>query len=128
MTDTPASEPLLERLRHSKRLRVELLYVVGGLVAGLILVPGLIYVVGIVALGPYTGGPHVGSFYGDFWRHLLAGTLRTWLLALSPLVMLTTGRLIFALRTTKAPPAEPPTETPAQSAAAAKRREPFISA
>jgi hypothetical protein len=126
MTETKPS--LLIRLRQGKRWRVELLYAAICLAVGLSILPAAIYVVGLLALGPYSGGPHLGSFYGDYWRNLLGGSARTWLLALSPLLLLTTMRLIFGWRVKPAAtPAAPEPTTIPPTPATTDRREPFVS-
>jgi len=120
--------------------RRELLLAGGCLLVGLVLLPAAIYWAGATLLGAYGGGPHVGAFYGDFFRNLASGSLRTWIIALSPYVLLTALRLTFRprrlplLRNSEAseaasepvPAAAQPRDA-AQPKAKEPRREPFVS-
>jgi hypothetical protein len=103
----------------------------------LLLLPAMIYAVGAGLLGAYGGGPHLGSFFGDFFRNLASGSLRTWFIVLSPYLFVWLLRLIFRSRRLPAPQmpddpgpdAEKSRSTPrvaAHPAATAKRREPFV--
>lgn len=59
--------------------------------------PALIFYVGIALLGTYGEGQPagLGSFFGDFFADLASGEVRTWALALGPLVLVSLVRLIF---------------------------------
>lgn len=79
------------------RLRFELTLASVLLAVGLFIMPGLIYWVGIVVLGPYGEGvgAGVGSFYADFFGDLASAQLHTWALALGPLILVSLIRFIF---------------------------------
>jgi len=112
------------------RLRFELLFGLALVLAGLVLLPPLIYMVGTLLLGPYTGGGHLGSFYGDLFRDLGQGSPQAWLLVLGPLVLVEAGRLIlldFRIRADADEPTAPARETPARSGQQTReRREPTL--
>jgi hypothetical protein len=113
------------------RWRKELLLALACLAVGAIVLPILIYVVGVPLLGAYGGGAGIGAFYGDFLRNLMAGMLRTWFIVLAPYLMLALLRLIFWPWGRKLPvnqggvPSEPARSKPAPSAPR-ERREPFV--
>ncbi len=94
---------------------------------GLLIVPTLIYGVGVQMLGAYGGGPHLGSFYGDYFRNLSSGSVRTWFLVLAPYLLLVGGRLIF-WRGSKRDPNNrlDSDEALAQPPPVKERREPFV--
>lgn len=77
------------------RLRTEALLAVGLLVFGVAVLPALIYLTGVVLLGDYPGGTHIGSFYGDLLRDLSSGSGRAWALVAGPWLLVQLGRLIF---------------------------------
>lgn len=112
-------------------LRFEL--VLGGclLLFGLVVLPSLIYMVGAMLLGEYSGGGHLGSFYGDVFRDLGQGSPQAWILALGPLVLVELGRLIFfnfgarTERTTEVPRDPPPRKAKPEPR---ERREPTFRA
>ena len=85
-------------MTSNHRLRFEL--IVGSVLLGfgLFALPGLIFWVGSLLLGPYGQGVGVGTFYGDFYGDLASGVGRTWALALGPLVLISVIRLLFAKR------------------------------
>lgn len=74
----PAAAPARER-----RLRFELLFAAGALGFGLLILPALVYWVGMRILGPYANGG-LGAFYADLFRDLLSGSGRSWLLVGGP--------------------------------------------
>lgn len=95
---------MAERFAHTaheepgnRRLRFELIFASVWLAVGLFLVPALIFWVGIVMLGPYGEGQGagLGTFYADFFGDLATGEVRTWLLALGPLIVISLVRAIF---------------------------------
>jgi len=103
-------------MRH---LRFELIFAACCMAFGFIVLPGLIYWVGNLLLGPYAGGTHVGSFYGDFYRSVGAGSVEAWFLGVGPWVALLILRFIFASSEDRAEPDEEPS--------APQRREPRVS-
>jgi len=94
---------------------------------GVLILPALIYVVGAKILGAYGGGPGISSFYGDFFRNLISGGLRTWFIVLGPYLLLAVLRLIFWPRRNKLPVNQAgPIDAIAQPTATRERREPFV--
>lgn len=80
----------------TSRLKRELLFAVLGLALGLVLLPLLIYLVGQVILGTYSGGKQgFGSFYGDLIRDLAAPRFNSWVIVAGPYLMMLGLRLIF---------------------------------
>jgi hypothetical protein len=81
----------------SRRLRFELIFASVWLAIGLFLIPALIFWVGITLLGPYgeTPGAGMGSFYADFYGDLASGEVRTWFIALGPLLLISLLRAVF---------------------------------
>jgi hypothetical protein len=117
------------------RLRRELIIAATCLLIGLAILPALIYLVGTFLLGAYGGGPHIGSFFGDFFRNLLSGALRTWFIVLAPYFLLWLLRLIFwrwsgkkadDLPTDSAPHETRKRPESARGTANKERREPFV--
>jgi hypothetical protein len=118
-------------------LRRELWWALGSLGFGLLILPGVIYLVGTMLLGPYGGGAngagHVGSFYGDVFRGLAAPAMSAWSIVLGPIVVIVLMRLIL-IRWPIVLDNAPATESLAPSTARAdkptirndERREPFI--
>lgn len=110
-------------------MRFEVLLALSLVLFGLIVLPALIYFIGVVLLGEYAGGGHLGSFYGDVLRDLGQGSLQAWSLVLGPLLLVQAGRLLF-LRFGTEPdsrdvaPTAPP-RTPGKSEAR-ERREPTL--
>jgi hypothetical protein len=111
---------------------------------GLLIMPLAVYGVGLSLLGAYSGGPHIGSFLGDYFRNLGSGALRTWFLVASPYLAVLILRAIFRRwRQPKSPEdfREPPaiadvpipsaakSSPPSRAASSGKvpRREPFVS-
>jgi len=69
------------------RLKRELILAGAALAFGLLVLPALVYWVGIVVLGPYPGGG-LGQFYGALLRDLGSGAGRAWVLVAGPYVSL----------------------------------------
>jgi hypothetical protein len=110
------------RARWIKELRLAAICIGCGLV-----LPSLIYLVGVNVLGAYGGGPHMGSFYGDFFRNLGAGVGRTWFIVLSPYLLLSAFRFIFWPWGRKLRPPVPDLGAPtARISEVKERREPFV--
>lgn len=110
----------------NRRLRFELIFASVLLAAGLFLVPALIFWVGIVLLGPYGEGTGagLGTFYADFFGDLATGEVRTWLIALGPLLIVSLARAIFigTRRRNEVPVDAEPTPRPAASDKASDQR------
>jgi hypothetical protein len=80
-----------------RRLRFEIIFASLWLAIGLFLLPALIFWVGIVVLGPYGEAPGagLGTFYADFFGDLATGEIRTWFVALGPLILVLLARAAF---------------------------------
>ena len=79
-------------------LRFEILLGSVLLAFGLFALPGLIYLGGVVLLGPYQEkGPtdSIALFYSNFFADLAAVSGRAWLIALGPLLVIALFRLAF---------------------------------
>lgn len=102
---------------QSHRLRFELITASLLLAFGLFVLPALVFWVGGALLGPYGADKPLGlgAFYGDFYGGLASGVMRTWALALGPLVVISLIRLLFLRRRDEAdhePVAAPPQAAP----------------
>jgi hypothetical protein len=73
-------------LRRHPRLRRELIILSWALGTGLIIMPVLVYVVGLLSLGPYASGGWVALFV-DLFKGLWRGWWAAWSLVLGPLVL-----------------------------------------
>ncbi|HUL18960.1 MAG TPA: hypothetical protein VLV29_06795 [Steroidobacteraceae bacterium] len=95
--DPPARQGLRERMRTLSRTRRELLGLALALLAGVLLMPLLIWMAGNRVLGPYTHGQdlHAGPFalLQDFFIGLLHGSAVFWAVALGPAVFILLLRL-----------------------------------
>jgi hypothetical protein len=103
VSDIPSPAP------HA-RTRFEVIFASAWLAVGLFALPAVIYFVGVLMLGPYKPGAGLMQFYTDFFGDLAEPTLRAWILAFGPLVLVTVVRLIFwgvPPREPKAVPAPP---------------------
>jgi hypothetical protein len=111
-------------------MRFELILASLLLALGLFVLPALIYWVGNALLGPYGTGPatHLGTFYADFFGDLASGSIRTWCLALGPLIVISLVRLIFLRRPDESvePPQESAPRKPAAKAQNERRIEPRV--
>jgi len=67
--------------------------VVFGMVLGVLLMPLLVWVAGMVALGAYANGGF-GALLGDFLRGLAEGSLACWLVLAGPYLVLSLVRLL----------------------------------
>lgn len=76
-----------------RTLKRESLLALGFLLAGILLLPALVYAIGFVIFGPYPDG--LPGFYGEIWGALAAGNPGTWFLALSPYLVVTAARLTW---------------------------------
>jgi hypothetical protein len=129
-TPVPSAEITATANSRHKNKR-EIIYAVAGVLAGFVVLPLLIFMVGTVLLGPYAGGKSLGDFYGELFRNLGYGALRTWFIVLAPYLAIWFVRLTF-----KPWPFVKRGDRPSQSADDAlaaqppqpnSRREPFIS-
>jgi len=77
------------------RMRFEIIFASAWVAIGLFALPAAIYLVGVLMLGPYKPGAGLMQFYTDFFGDLATPTLRAWILALGPLVLITLIRLVF---------------------------------
>lgn len=94
-TNEPNPEP-----RIKSWLVQELIWLLGTLFTGLLILPAMVYVVGVRLFGAYKGsGPAAGitAFYGDFAQDLVTAHLSSWTVALGPLVLTYLLRLILRL-------------------------------
>lgn len=62
---------------------------------GLLVLPALVYAVGVFLLGEYRPGATVGSFYADLYAELFAPALWAWLLVLGPWLGIQWLRLLW---------------------------------
>jgi hypothetical protein len=88
ISDTPSAAP-------SSRTRFEVIFASVWLGVGLFLLPAAIYLVGTLMLGPYKPGAGLIQFYGDFFADLASFSLRAWIIAIGPLIIITVVRLLF---------------------------------
>ncbi|HJS22296.1 MAG TPA: hypothetical protein VJ764_06535 [Steroidobacteraceae bacterium] len=84
--DATTTNPNESFLQRHPRLRRELLILAWSLGTGLILMPMLIYVVGLLTLGPYTSGGWWTLFL-DLYRGLFRGWWAAWGVVLGPLAL-----------------------------------------
>ena len=77
-------------------------------IAGLILLPALIFVFGVLFAGSYEGSSGVFGFLGDLYADLLRGRPLAWAIAASPAALAGTWWLVarFAFRRRPEPGAE----------------------
>ena len=90
-----SAHPSNEATDMNHRLRFELIFASICLAFGLLVLPALIYGVGVLLLGPYGESAGLGAFYADFFGDLVAPTGRAWALVLGPLVLISVLRLLF---------------------------------
>lgn len=82
-----------------KRLnwKSEFLLDFGLLLFGAFALPYVVYLVGQQIVGEYEGENGVETLYGDIFDALAAGSAATWLLVLSPFLLVLLVRLLIAL-------------------------------
>lgn len=73
-------------LRRHPRVRRELIIIGCALGTGLILMPILVYVVGMLTLGPYPSGGW-GMLFVDLYKGLFRGWWAAWVLVFGPLAL-----------------------------------------
>lgn len=88
------AQPHSNTSEQRPRLRRELLIVGIALLAGLILLPLLIYAAGQLTLGPYQNGS-LGALLKDFYSALIHGSTAAWGVVLGPYLMLSFLRAIL---------------------------------
>jgi hypothetical protein len=90
-------------LQEHPRLRRELYLLGGSFLVGFIVLPLLIYLAGMLTLGPYASGG-LGAFFADFFGGLFRGWAPAWGVALGPYALVLFVRAIrFILRRFLAP-------------------------
>lgn len=90
----------LESYRRQPRPVRELIIALALVLAGLLLMPLGVYLVGQATLGPYARGG-MSALLGDWFRSLFRGESAPWMLALGPLAVVLIWRLFrLALRST----------------------------
>jgi hypothetical protein len=94
-------------------------------VAGLLVLPALIYIVGTVLLGPYSESNGFLSFYGTLLADLGAGELRAWALVVGPYLIAVALRGIWLLRADAKRDESPP--PPRRAPPGEQRVEPKVS-
>jgi hypothetical protein len=98
---------------RNRRTRFEVTFASAWLAVGLFGLPAGLYIVGVLILGPYKPGAGLMQFYGDFFGDLAEPTLRAWVIALGPLVLISIVRLLF-WGVPRREPAAPEELTPAE--------------
>jgi hypothetical protein len=84
---------LRDRLPTLGRPQRELGLLLAGLVLGLLAMPLLLWVAGLLALGPYANGGF-GALLGDFFAGLARGSLACWLVLAGPYLLVCLFRLL----------------------------------
>jgi len=107
----------------SRGVRFEVILASILLAFGVFALPALIYFVGTALLGPYIEGDApangVALFYRNFFADLAAPSLRAWLIAVGPLLVIALFRLAFVgHRSADLEPPRPRSEPPPRRAAA----------
>ncbi|MGQ0429332.1 MAG: hypothetical protein ACT4UQ_05320 [Gammaproteobacteria bacterium] len=90
MANRDSLAPWLARLPPFWRRELGLLALLAGF--GLLVMPFLIYVAGLLTLGPYEGG--LLAFLGSLYLAFFTATTTAWLLVLGPYLMFTAVRLL----------------------------------
>lgn len=76
----------------SHRLRFELLFALGCVAFGALVLPGLVYAVGVLLLGTYAQGG-LWAFYANLYADVFAGSLPAASLILGPYAILMLARI-----------------------------------
>src|SRR5688572_5561008 len=104
-----SERPLEIDLQPKRRLSFEIAFPIAGILFGVLLLPLLVYAVGVLLFGTYPGGAgRLGSFYGAFMRDLASGQPRVWMLAVGPLLLIYLLRILLPRRHIKSPPGDSP--------------------
>ena len=104
--DFMTNTELHAEMPKKSRLIQELIWLLGSLFTGLLVLPALIYAAGLLVFGAYRGSgttSGITAFYGDYANDLVTAHLSSWTVALGPLVLVILLRLIFAIQTTQLP-------------------------
>jgi hypothetical protein len=80
---------------RSNRLRFELIFASLWLAFGLFVLPALIYWIGGALLGSYGDNGSLSRFYIDFFGDLAEPSIRAWLLAVGPVLLISLLRAVF---------------------------------
>lgn len=100
----------------SHRLRFELLFALGWIAFGALVLPALVYGVGVALLGAYADGG-LAAFYGNLYRDLVTGSLAAATLVFGPYVIVMLARVpLMRRRGGAVPPAGEEDEAPPPSA------------
>jgi hypothetical protein len=75
----------------------ELAYLVPALVVGALLEPVLVFLVGQALFGDYAEGAGLGTFFGNFWKDLLAADPVPWTMLFAPYLLVIWMRLVTYL-------------------------------
>ena len=79
-------------------LAQELIWLLGSLLGGLLVLPAMIYAVGTRMFGAYKGsGTGIGAFYSDFAHDLATAHLTSWTLVVGPLILMYLLRLTLGM-------------------------------
>ena len=90
----------LQQPRKPFRLAQELIWLLGSIVTGLLVLPAMIYMVGVKMFDSYKGtGTATGitAFYADYAHDLATAHLSSWTVAIGPLLLIYILRLILGL-------------------------------
>src|SRR5580698_956912 len=110
MATTESLEPPTPERKPVAIVRRELIFLGIALIAGFVLIPLAIWLVGNRILGPYTHGldPSAGGpmrLLGDFYSGLTPGSVLFWCVALGPILLIGLFRLFWGvIRYTPATP------------------------
>jgi hypothetical protein len=103
----------MERGPSPRGIRFEVILGSILLAFGLFALPALIYLAGITLLGPYLEngrGDSIALFYKNFFADLAAPSVRAWLIAVGPLLVIALFRLAFIAHRGAAEADPPPRE------------------
>jgi hypothetical protein len=97
MNDTNTSLPENTSINKSP-LAQELIWALGSLLTGLLILPALIYAVGRLMFGAYKGASSatgLAAFYADYAHDIATAHLSAWVLAVGPLLLVYFLRLVL---------------------------------
>lgn len=90
----------IQQPRKPFRLAQELIWLLGSILTGLLVLPAMIYAVGLKIFGSYKGSgtaTGIAAFYADYAHDLSTAHLSSWTVAVGPLVLIYALRLILGL-------------------------------